>query len=476
MRRPGRSEILLVYLFAVTIFSGFPSFAFSSSDSASSSTPYFVKEIILAGNKTTKDFVILRELTFRQGDTLKSLDSTFKKSKENILNTSLFHTADITWLADPDGIKVYILLTERWYIFPVPIFEVVDRNFNEWWKTKDFSRVNYGAYLYWNNFRGRNETVSLAIRLGYTQRFSLYYEIPFINIRQRAGLIFAASYSRNKEVARSTENDTLVYLKLPDEYLRKEQAYSVQYTYRPDLYASHLLEAGFRRIDVTDTVIAANPDFLANAQTREKYFILRYAYRIDHRDYKMYPLKGSYFDVELIKNGFGFLHDDIDLTFLASTYKKFFELGSKFYFGTAVKGKLSGSAFQPYYNTRALGYGKDFVRGYEYYVTDGQNYGLAKANLKYELISKKVVHASFIPLSKFATIPYAFYVNLFADGAYVHDDQFADIHGNRLPNSWLTGYGAGIDFVSYYDIVFRFEYSFNKFGESGIFIHFTASI
>jgi hypothetical protein len=148
-----------------------------------------VKEIVLAGNKITKDYVILRELTFRKGDTLRSLDSTFRKSKENLLNTSLFHTAEITWLADSDGIKVFILLSERWYIFPVPIFEVVDRNFNEWWKTKDFSRVNYGAYLYWNNFRGRNETVSLAIRLGYTQRFSMYYEIPFINIRHKAGLI-----------------------------------------------------------------------------------------------------------------------------------------------------------------------------------------------------------------------------------------------------------------------------------------------
>jgi hypothetical protein len=141
-----------------------------------------------------------------------------------------------------------------------------------------------------------------------------------------------------------------------------------------------------------------------------------------------------------------------------------------------VKGKISGSAFQPYYNTRALGYGKDFVRGYEYYVTDGQTYGLAKANLKFELVPKKVVHASFIPFPKFATIPFAFYLNLFADGAYVKDAQYADRYSNVLPNSWLAGYGAGIDFVSYYDIVFRFEYSFNKFGESGIFIHFTASI
>jgi len=476
MRRSCHSVALFVYLFAVSFFSAVPTTSSVASVKADTGKSYVVREIILAGNRITKDYVILRELTFQKGDTLRNLDSTFRRSKENVLNTSLFHTADFTWLADGDDLKVYIILSERWYVFPVPIFEVVDRNFNEWWKTKNFSRVNYGAYLYWNNFRGRNETVTMAIRLGYTQRFSLYYEIPFINLRQKAGLIFAASYSRNKEVAKSTENDTLVYLKTPDDYLRKEQAFSVQYTYRPDLYESHLLEAGFRRVDVTDTVVRANPDFLADGKTREKYFILRYAYRSDHRDYKIYPLEGSYFDAELIKNGFDLLDDDIDLIFVASTYKKFFKLGSGFYAGAAVKGKWSGSAFQPYFNTRALGYGRDFVRGYEYYVTDGQKYGLAKAHLKYELLSQKVVHASFIPFPKFATIPYAFYLNLFADGAYVKDDQFADMHGNKLPNSWLAGYGAGLDFVSYYDIVLSLEYSFNKFGESGIFIHFTASI
>ena len=476
MRKDRRSIPLHVTVIAVFAFFFSPTNPAHASSPVPSDSAAVVGEIIIAGNKITKDFVILRELTFQKGDTLKDLDSTFRKSKENLLNTSLFHTADITWLKDGNQLVVYIILSERWYVFPVPIFEVVDRNFNEWWKTKDFSRVNYGAYLYWNNFRGRNETFTLSIRLGYTQRFSLYYEIPFINKKQKAGLIFAASYSRNKEVGHSTITDQLIYLKMPEEYVRREQGYSVQYTFRPDLYESHLVEAGYRQVDVTDTVIKTNPDFLAGGRKREKYFILRYSFRMDHRDVKTYPLKGDYFDVELIKNGLSVFHDDIDLAFLAVGYKKFFDLGSKFYLGTGIKGKISGTAFQPYYNTRALGYGKDFVRGYEYYVTDGQKYGLAKANLKYELLSRRVAHASFIPFPKFATIPYAFYLNLFADGAYVQDKQFAVANHNVLPNSWLAGYGAGIDFVSYYDMVFRFEYSFNKFGESGIFIHFTASI
>ena len=77
-------------------------------------------------------------------------------------------------------------------------------------------------------------------------------------------------------------------------------------------------------------------------------------------------------------------------------------------------------------------------------------------------------------MNKFSTIPYAFYLNVYADGGYAKDDAFK--RNNSLNNSFQFGYGAGIDFVTYYDLVFRFEYSFNKLGESGFFLHFTSPI
>ena len=76
-------------------------------------------------------------------------------------------------------------------------------------------------------------------------------------------------------------------------------------------------------------------------------------------------------------------------------------------------------------------------------------------------------------LEKFATIPFAIYLNAYGDAGYVEDTRYQQ--HNSLTNSWLYGCGAGIDLVTYYDLVFRFEYSVNKFGESGIFIHFSAS-
>ena len=121
-----------------------------------------------------------------------------------------------------------------------------------------------------------------------------------------------------------------------------------------------------------------------------------------------------------------------------------------------------------------MGYGRDYVRGYEYYVIDGQKFALFKTDLKFELIHKHELHAGFIPLDKFATIPYAFYLNLYGDAAYARDNQFSKY--NPLANSWLYGYGAGIDFVTYYDLVFRLDFSINRLGESSLFLHFTAPI
>ena len=454
----------------------------SQTDSLSAdSSDVVIGEITIIGNKITKEHIILRELSFRTGDTLSAadFDAKRKRSEENIYNTSLFNSAKITFLKTPEGTtSIYIILKERWYIFPLPVFEVVDRNFNVWWRTKDFSRIVYGGVLSWNNFRGRNETVALAVRLGYIQQLSLSYTIPYINKNQHSGLSVGFSYSRNHQTGFRTLYDDVIYYKDTSDFTRQAYSGAVEYTYRKGLYITHYLSAAFVHAEVEDTVLKLNPDFFAGEKSTEQFFSLRYLFKKDHRDYVYYPLRGYLYTAEVVKNGFPFLNDDVNYLYITAELKKFWELGRRFYFGASFRGKLSDEHFQPYYNTRALGFGRDYVRGYEYYVVDGQHFGLVKTNLKFELLPKKELHAGFIPFEKFATIPFSFFLNLYCDGAYVEDTQFSNVANskNRLPNSWLYGYGIGIDFVTYYDIVIRLDYSFNKFGESGLFLHFAAPI
>ena len=76
--------------------------------------------------------------------------------------------------------------------------------------------------------------------------------------------------------------------------------------------------------------------------------------------------------------------------------------------------------------------------------------------------------------SQFSTIPYSVYLTLNGDAGYVQDKFYGS--KNSLNNKWQYGYGVGLDFVTFYDIVARFEYTFNKQMQHGFFISLSAGI
>ena len=133
------------------------------------STYVVVKEVKIIGNKTTKASIILREIPFNIYDTIRSedLSSELERVKNNLLNTSIFNfvTVDPVYF-DGQNISIYITVEERWYWWPIPIFEIQESNFNTWWVEKDFDRANYGMFLSKQNFRGRKETLSFLLQDG----------------------------------------------------------------------------------------------------------------------------------------------------------------------------------------------------------------------------------------------------------------------------------------------------------------------
>lgn len=468
--QPFCMRILLLFSIAA-VLSALPALS-----RAEASDTLFVRKITVIGNTKTRQGVILRELTVKTGDTLTRdvLEARFKRSEDNLFNTRLFNSAKVNWTEEAGMLDLYIIVAERWYVFPLPIFEVAERNFNTWWEHRDFSRVIYGMALSWRNVTGRNDLLTSTIRLGYTQRLSLSYGVPNINRKKTIGIGISSFYLRNREVQIETFDDRAQFLKQDDRYMRKEYGGGFGLSYRPGLYESQSAEIYYRHSFTTDTAIQVNPDFFSHGDTSLRYFSLRYTYRSNHLDISVYPTKGYYFEVDAVQSGFKFIGDDIDVLSVSLRFKNFWQLDRRWFAAAGFSGKLSGGSEQPYYITRALGYNKDFIRGYEYYVIDGQHFALVKSGLRYALLPKREYHAGFIPSSKFNTIPVSLYAGIFADAGYVIDRQFTA--GNSLRNSWQFGYGAGIDLFTFYDIIFRFEYSFNKLGESGFFIHFTTSI
>jgi hypothetical protein len=74
-----------------------------------------------------------------------------------------------------------------------------------------------------------------------------------------------------------------------------------------------------------------------------------------------------------------------------------------------------------------------------------------------------------VPFKAYRNFPVKAYLSLNNDLGYANDPWYADL--NPLSNRLLWGYGLGLDFVLYYDKVFRFEWARNDRGEHGFFLH-----
>ncbi len=435
-----------------------------------------INSIKPAGNKITKDYIILRELTFKAGDTISS-DSYRKKlvaSRQNLLNTSLFNFVTITDTlisgGDYSHIQINLIFVERWYVWPFPIFEISDRNFNIWWKDKNFDRISYGFYLIKENNRGRMESLRLLLRFGYDERYEIYYRIPYINKKQTFGAGFGAGWMQNHEVAYNTEENKHVFIKDDDRYLFRNYYIYFHINHRPSLYEYHQLQIRLNHYSFGDTVLQLNPDYSFGADSRNEYLNLNYRYTVDFRDSKVYPLEGSYLSGSLNKSGFGIMKTgNIGMMEITGAYRKYWDTGLGIFASTDWTGKLSTNRNQPYFYLQGLGFDRNFVRGYELYVIDGQSFALIKNTLKYPLLKPQVGNIGFIRSEKFGKIHYALYLNWFFDAGYV--ENFRNYDTENLSNTLLMGTGFGLDLVTYYDMVFRFEASLNRKGEAGLFIH-----
>ena len=104
-----------------------------------------VSDIVLDGNNMTKSSIILKELTFSQGDTINISDweEEMRLSRENIQNTTLFNFVDFECVYNdisPEEVIIKIKVTERWYLWIYPYISYADRNINAWYEADNLRR------------------------------------------------------------------------------------------------------------------------------------------------------------------------------------------------------------------------------------------------------------------------------------------------------------------------------------------------
>jgi outer membrane protein assembly factor BamA len=429
----------------------------------------FIASISIYGNKKTKSFIINREIPFKQGDyiTPEQLSKELVLAKQQLINTSLFLDVSV-YVENRYGQYVFItvFVKERWYIFPLPYFKYIDPNFNAWWVTYNHSlkRTNYGVKFLHNNISGRNDKFTTWLITGYSKQVAVKYERPYFDKRLKNGYSMYISYSDQRELNYGTDISKQQFFR-PDSLfsVRKAIKAEVNYIYRPGLRFRHIFKLGYMREDIADTIFALNKSYFADGKRKESFPYFGYTLRYSNADYNIYPTKGFLSEASILHRGFS---ASMNLTQLQviSTYTVPVLPKTQIQF---KEGAIANLPFkQPFYNKNMFGYGGIFMHGYEYYVVDGDVGVVGRATLQHQIFSiTKTVGQD---AKKQMDIPFRFFAKLYGDAGYAYDKNPGNsVLNNKLLHSW----GLGIDMVTAYDLVFKFEYSFNQLGGSGLFLH-----
>ena len=428
-----------------------------------------VNSVTINGNYKTKEHIITRELDFAVGDTifLKDTAAVIRSTKNKLYNTTLFNGSTIIFIPyTPPLVNVYIEVRERWYIWPSPIFELGDRNFNEWWQDRDkvWGRVQYGMRFRWDNFRGRNEQLKLVTQFGFTKKFELFHSVPYINKSQTLGIKYGASYSTNKQVAYATLGDKLAYFK-GDDPNRKRFYSLVSFISRPKFFNTHALTFTYKNNWVSDTITQLNNNYFANGDTKQQFLDIAYEYKINTTDIRAYPLNGIVFLLNASKT-----LGDANLETLIGSFAWFKPISDNLFFVTKAYGKTISADNIPYFNMLGFGYEQNFVRGFERQVIDAQHFAYNRNSIRWKILQLKQDINYMMPLEEFNEIPYAFYLTSFIDAGVSKLNTTSPF--NSLNNEALISAGLGLDIVTYYDLVFRFEYALTNKKTNGFYIHF----
>ena len=438
----------------------------------------FVSEIRIEGNIRTDDATLLRELPFRRGDVIEmtNLDNLLKTGRENLQNLSLFNFVYVNYIADAAelenqyvNIDIIIRVDERWYYWPKLNLILDEHNINTWIKDPDWSKFTAEAGVSFNNLFGKNQNLRALYAMGFRKGFLFSYRNIYLDNlgKHTIDLSLTQEYSRHLNV--DIEENSPYSFRSDSAFLIKRYGTSVSYLYRPQVRVRNRFTLSYEYADLSQEVFEKNPQYWGGNEHRRSILSFTYNFTYDQRDNRQYPLGGYLLFCQISGSSnsrfnmkYGQIRGDIYL---------FEELAKRLNISARLQAGASLKDSEAYIYDRAIGYNGITMRGFEYYVADGQHYFTLSPTLIYNLMPP----ANFIikPLKafpSFSKIHAALYAKCYFDVGYAAH-KYASVK-NEMSNRLLLSWGAGIDLVAYYDITLSFDYSFNNFGKHGLFVAF----
>jgi hypothetical protein len=362
---------------------------------------------------------------------------------------------------------------ETLFILPIPFIDLADRNFNEWWVTHnhEFRRLNFGLDLYHINLTGRNDLFKISGQLGLIRKFNLEYNFPFFGEGLTVQPYIEFLYANQNEVPYTTEENKQVWHRNEDQLLLERYRLSTGIRYRPNYRTSYTLEATYFHRKAGQDVVEMNPFFFSDGRQVQEFAQLRLVYDAEFRNRPVYPTDGYKIKLDMVGNG---LSKDLQTVYFETEFAYWESLSAKWSAGMNIFArKYIYQEELPFYNARGIGYKNQYVRSYEYFVVDGPDFLLARANVKWNILDVNFNWGKIMFVKPLQKMPVQLFINFFSDAARVNS--WREREDNFLDDDWLVGYGMGIDVLCYENFLFQVQYSRGIHDNDGIFLHFSTN-
>lgn len=388
-----------------------------------------VDTVIIIGNDKTKDEVILREIPFSFPDTLQIED--FLLIQNRVQNLFLFNQVEVYPIEDDFQSILLIDVKETWYIYPVPILFINER---------DWDKISYGFQVSHFNFRGMNEKVNIGGWAGYNPSFFLNYYNPWLG--SKAKFIFGIGLYKQK-----IENK---FFDFDEDHL----GFSLTFGKRFGL--NTFIETSFSLTKIKFP--EAYQPFLVSNSSEDIVPKTGVNFRYDQRDLFEYPMKGFFLSWSVYRTGF--TKSQPQFWRWQFDHRLYIKLLNQLSIGGRNLVKLNRGKL-PIYDRIFIGY-SERIRGYFSRAFTAQNLMLQNIELRLSIFPIKYVSWKQAPyLSKFFQgLKYGATIGFFMDSGTVWNrtEQI------KLDN-FFTGYGAGIHFHLPYINVLRIDRAWNDKGQ-----------
>ena len=388
-----------------------------------------VDDIKIFGNRITKEYIVLREMLIKKGDSVD--DDQIEVDRKRILNIGIFERVRVIKNKGDDINILEVHVTERWYLFPFPTLDFEQR---------DIKKATYGLDIVHYNFRGRAERLTFSINGGYKKGVHLQYRNPWYGDDLKLFNNTKIHYGEEKSKSREIE-----------QYEEKCFIAETLNGHRFGLFTYTGLILSYRDIKVT-----GNPENkVISSSGRDRYVTVNIYIDYDNRDLKEYPSYGwknlvSFQKVIWSNPDFEFSKLILDITY----FKNFFKKKVIFIARNYINFTFGDVAL---HNKAYLGYTYK-IRGHFFDVYEGDRLFGGSFEARIPLGKPSYYSWEKAPFAKefFKDFEFALGLHFFLDYGKVWDKN-SDFNLKNL----YYGAGMGIHFRLPYDNLLRLDLAYN---------------